>query len=226
LVHWRVYDVALAAEKWASETAETNEVSKQILPPVSTPDGDLWGMIERDGARSLVDERDYWGVEYDEDELALVQEVDRSRRLLRDCECRARSKINWGYGGTGPYDLASVLVDDALGPLVRCPSCFGTIAVAAGLIECSVCQGDGMRPGLWELQGACNWLTARLAQIPSLESASADSPPGAQWHIRRTDLLDFVVRKAAELATDNDEASAEDDDGGDDIDATEPSVPG
>jgi len=61
------------------------------------------------------------------------------------------------------------------------------------------------------MQSACNWLTSRLSRVPSQSLSSDDSPSGAQWHIRRTDLLDLVVRKAAELAQDDDsEPSPED----------------
>ncbi len=109
LVHWRVYDVAKAASKWAAESDGDREPAKPALPPVVTPDGDLLDLIKERGALALVDERDYWGVEYGEDKLVLIQEADRSRRLLRDSECRARSHINWGYGGSGPYDLATLV---------------------------------------------------------------------------------------------------------------------
>ncbi len=153
LVHWRVFDVALAASRWTVESESDRVAAKPTLPAVLTPDGDLLEMIKRHGARALVDERDYFGVEYDDEELVLVQEADRSRRLLRDSECRARSRINWGYGGSGPYDLASLLVADALGPLAYCPSCFGAIGAAGGLIDCQACE-NGMRPGLWEMQRA------------------------------------------------------------------------
>jgi hypothetical protein len=207
LVHWRVYDVALAASRWAEGLA-SGDRAKPTLPPVTTPDIDLLAMIESEGGRSLVDEREYWGVVYGEDELVLIQEADRSRRHLRDCECRARSRINWGYGGSGPYDLASLLVADSLGPLAYCPSCFGTIGVAAGLIQCPVCE-DGMRPELSEMQRACNWLTSRLAQVPGLIRMTEDTPPGAQWHLRRTDLLGFMVRKIAEFSADDDCEDAE-----------------
>ena len=213
LVHWRVYDVAAAASRWTAESESDRVAAKPALPAVLTPDGDLLEMIKRLGARALVDERDYWGVEYDEDELVLVQEVDGSRRLLRDGECRARSRINWGYGGSGPYDLASLLVADALGPLAYCPSCFGAIGAAAGFVQCPVCE-DGMRPGLWELQRACNWLTSRLAQAPGILRVTENTPPGAQWHIRRTDLLDFLVRKIAEFSADDDLEDAPDGSGG------------
>lgn len=213
LVHWRVYDVAVAASTWTTESEGDRGAAKPALPPVLTPDGDLLELLKRHGPRALVDERDYWGVEYDEDELVLVQEADRSRRLLRDSECRARSRINWGYGGSGPYDLASLLVADALGPLAYCPSCFGTIGAAGGLIDCPACE-NGMRPGLWEMQRACNWLTSRLAQAPGLLPVTEDTPPGAQWHLRRTDLLDFLIRKIAEFSEDDDPEDQPDDSDG------------
>ncbi|MFI5036673.1 MAG: hypothetical protein ACHQFZ_10770 [Acidimicrobiales bacterium] len=201
LVHWRVFDVTMAASHWI-DAAKAGGNSAPVLPPVETPDADLFALIGDRGAQSLVDERDYWGVEHD-DELVLVQEADRSRRLLRDCECKARSKVNWGYSGTGPDDLAEILVADALGPLAYCPSCFGTIGIAAGLIECPVCE-HGMRPDLWKLHRACDWLTSLLSQVPVAQGSSVDAPPGAQWHIRRTDLLDFIVSQASEFEADDD----------------------
>lgn len=201
LVHWRVYDVAEAASNWIAEWDGDRRPVRPTLPAVSIPGGDLLGMIKQHGARALVDERDYWGVESGEDCLVLVQEADQSRRLLRDSECRARSKISWGYGGTGPYNLATLLVADVLGPLAYCPSCCGAIGVAAGLIACPVCE-NGMRPELWEMQHACNWLTAHLARKPGLLPVTEDTPPGAQWHIRRSDLLEFLAHKVTEPRAD------------------------
>lgn len=199
--HWRVYDVAAAADRWIATSHGDRTAPKPTLPAVSIPGGDLLGMIKQHGARALVDERDYWGVEYGEDCLVLVQEADQSRRLLRDSECRARSEISWGYDGTGPYNLATLLVADALGPLAYCPSCCGTIGVAAGLIACPVCE-NGMRPELREMQHACNWLTAHLARKPGLLSVTEDTPPGAQWHIRRSDLLESLAHKVTEPRAD------------------------
>ncbi len=60
-----------------------------------------------------------------------------------------------------------------------------------------------MRPELGKMQRACNWLTSRLAQVPGLLPMTEDAPPGAQWHLRRTDLLDFLVRKIAQLSEDD-----------------------
>jgi hypothetical protein len=201
LVHWRVFDVALAARRWA-EAAKTGEDSTPVLPSVETPDADLLALIRDRGAKSLVDERDYWGIKLGEDDLVLAQEADRSRRLLRDGECKARSKINWGSGAGD--DLAEILIADALGPLVYCPSCFGTIGVAAGLIECPICE-HGMRPDLWKLNRACDWLTSQLSKVPLGSGASDDTPADAHWHIRRTDLLDFVVGHALEPDDDDDD---------------------
>lgn len=38
--------------------------------------------------------------------------------------------MEWGYGGSGPADLARSLLIDALGPAAACPLCNGTVYVA------------------------------------------------------------------------------------------------
>jgi len=38
--------------------------------------------------------------------------------------------MEWGYGGSGPADLARSLLIDALGPAAACPLCNGTVHVA------------------------------------------------------------------------------------------------
>lgn len=214
LVHWRVYDVALAATKWISESVVDRRATKPVLPAVLTCDRGLLELIHHQGARALVDERDYWGVEYSQGNLVLIQEADRSRRLLRDTECRARAQFTWGYGGSGPSYLADLLVADALGPLAYCPSCFGTIGAAGGLIDCPACD-DGMRPEVWEMRSACNWLTSRLARATDGLRMIADAPLGAQWHLRRTDLLNFLMCKVTELSAEDgpDDESYRDSDG-------------
>lgn len=116
------------------------------------PDIDLLGLIKLKKAKGLVNERHYWGVPDGEDHLVLVEEADRSRRLLRDCECRSRGRTAWGYGGTGPSNLASVLLADALGPLSYCPSCLGMIAVSGGLISYTL-RKDGNRVGFGSWKG-------------------------------------------------------------------------
>jgi hypothetical protein len=54
------------------------------------------------------------------------------------------------------------------------------------------------------MQRACNWLTSRLARAPGLIRMTENTPSGAQWHLRRTELLDFLVGKIAEFSADDD----------------------
>ena len=93
--------------------------------------------------------------------------------------------MTWGYGGAGPNRLAEVLVDDdALGALTYCPSCWGTIGVAAGRVQCTLCT-DGMRPELSDMTRGCRWITRRSGQ-QAKPGLWENAPPGAQWHISRT----------------------------------------
>jgi len=190
-IHWRLFDVADEAYRWACKKLEAGESEPPTLPSVSTPDADLRWLIDTAGAKSFVDEREYWGIDVGDDPIIYVQEADRSRRLLRDCQGRARSQFSWGYGGTGPHTLAAVLVADMLGNLAYCPSCFGTIGAGGGFVNCPLCDGDGLRRrDLWALHGACYNVTADLSKRvdPRLESFEG-SPLAAQWRLTRIDFL-------------------------------------
>jgi hypothetical protein len=209
-IHWRLFDVASEAHRWVCKRLDTGESTPAVLPPVTTPDADLRTLITTFGAEKLVDERQYWGIESGEDSLVAVEEVDRSRRLLRDCEERARAKFTWGYGGTGPHNLGAALVADMLGTFAYCPSCFGAVAAGGGLVTCPSCDGDGLRRELWSLHSACYHVTASLPKKPdpSLQD-SGNTPPGAQWRLSRTDFLQHAFRISDDLAVD-DEADEDD----------------
>jgi hypothetical protein len=200
-IHWRLFDVASAAHRWSSTKLDTGESTPAVLPPVMTPDGNLRSLIATFGAEKLVNERQYWGVEYGEDYLVLIEEADRSRRLLRDCEGKARTQFTWGYGGTGPDNLGAALVADMLENFIYCPSCFGASPAGGGLVKCPSCEGDGLRRNdLWALQRACYHVTAGLSrqQDPALHD-SDNAPYGAQWRITRTEFLQRAFRVVDEL---------------------------
>jgi hypothetical protein len=186
--HWRLFDVASEVTRWIHGRLETNSALPPTLSTVGTPDGDLRALVEEFGAARLVDERRYWGVTSGNDCLVYVEEADCSRRLLRDHEGRARGEFAWGYGGAGPHNLAQALVEDILGPLINCPSCFGMVAVAGGLVQCPLCA-DGLRGELGELQSACAEITARLSRKPDASLVGQGGPDGAEWCLTRTGLL-------------------------------------
>jgi hypothetical protein len=58
--------------------------------------------------------------------------------------------FSWGYGGSGPADLARSLLADHLGPdKALCPQCqgLGTIERPDSLTSCNVCWGEGLTFG-------------------------------------------------------------------------------
>ncbi len=199
-IHWRLFDVARAALRWARTKLETGEPLPAVLPPVTTPDAELRSLITTFGAERLVDERTYWGVEAGKDYFIFVEEADRSRRLLRDCEERARAQFAWGYGGTGPSNLGEVLVADMLGPLAYCPSCFGAIGAGGGLVKCPSCGGAGLRRDLLSLQGALCHKVASLPREPDPSLLTSEAcPSGAHWRMSRTHFLQRAFQLVDEL---------------------------
>jgi hypothetical protein len=204
-IHWRLFDVTFETHRWLTAKLTTGESSPAALPPVSSPQTDLRSLIDTYGAQNLVDERQYWGVESGDDCFVLVEEEDRSRRLLRDCEQRARAQFTWGYGGTGPHQLGEALVADLLGTLAYCPSCFGAISAGGGLVECPSCDGDGLRRNeLRSLHRAVYHLAASLPKKPdpSLQEFE-DAPPEAQWRLSRRGLLQMALRISDDLAAED-----------------------
>jgi hypothetical protein len=200
-VHARLFDVTNEAYLWVTERLATGRPVPASLPPVSTPDADLRSLIAAFRARSLVDERHYWGVESGGECIVLVEEADHSRRLLRDYEGRAGRIFAWGDKGTRSYALAGAIVADMLGTLAYCPSCFGAIPAGGGLVECPTCDGSGLRQkDLKSLHRACFDIIAELPELPdpSLQD-SQRSPLGAQWRMARTELLERALQLADEL---------------------------
>ena len=200
---WRTFDVASAARRW-TDNPDAVDPAGVVLPTVETPDADLGGMVAEIGAAALVDERHYWGVERRHESLVMIEEVDASRAscvtasyalgrapvptISPRCSFRTRSVTSW------------------------CPSCFGAIAVAGDLIECSVCEGNSVRPEVWGLQSAAHWMTALLSSDPGRGPVGGGAPHGAEWHVACSDLLRFLVEKATELREEEDG----EDDGNDD----------
>jgi hypothetical protein len=204
-IHCRLFDVAYEAHQWAIRRLATGQPGSAVLPRVTTPNADLRSLLAAFGAKKLVNERQYWGIEAGEDYLVLVEEADRSRRVLRDCEGRARAQFTWGYGGTGPHNLSEALVADILGLSPTALPCFGAIPASGGLVKCPSCDGDGLRRhDLHLLQRACYRITAGLPNQPDAALQDADRPPpGAQWRLTRTEFLQRAFQAADELYTED-----------------------
>lgn len=130
-------------------------------------------------------EATYHGLANTENEyLVVVEEVDGSRRLLRDFDAAARSAFAWGGGSTGPWNLAEALVKDILGDQARCPWCRGASVFAAGQARCLTCDNSGLHPVLFRI-------IERLLTnaIYDIEELAEPLIPEASWSIRRSALL-------------------------------------
>jgi len=110
--------------------------------------------------------------------LVIVQMLDGSRRVLRDRNLRT-GNLTWGYGGTGPHNLARALVLDVLADYHRCPDCLGTIALAANSVVCGACSNSGVRHGAGRARSAA--LAKIIANLPD------------EFERSRIDLLRSIV---------------------------------
>jgi len=56
--------------------------------------------------------------------------VTHDRRALPHIIRHSPTGMEWGYGGSGPADLARSILIDALGPAALCPACLGSKRLA------------------------------------------------------------------------------------------------
>jgi hypothetical protein len=119
-----------------------------------------------------------------------VEVVDRIgdgelRVPLRHVVKHSPSGFSWGYGGSGPADLALSILVDALGIEAQCVACHGTGKVLdPEEIEpsehpCWDCWGDGIAPAV----------TAAYQTFK--EEAIAPRPMDVPWRITRAMVLEW-----------------------------------
>ena len=126
-------------------------------------------------------DRTYRDIKRCDGRLVMVTEADGSNRLLRDYEVRARGQFSWGYGGTGPHNLADAMILDLLDDFARCPTCLGAAPSAAELIRCKSCEGSGVRP--WLAEAASILVTKVISSLPREQN----------WNLTRSQLLAILM---------------------------------
>ncbi len=94
--------------------------------------------------------------------LITVEMSDHSRRILRDQDLRA-DDLTWGYYGSGPHDLSTVLLADMLADQRWCRDCLGVIPLAANMIKCISCSNTGSLRGT--MQGESDLLTNVIGKL-------------------------------------------------------------
>jgi hypothetical protein len=158
-------------------------MTRRPRPPAA---GGWPGRAPKDGS---IADRTYIGLR-DPDGTAHVAVEDRRgrRRPLRHAAVHSPTGFEWGYGGSGPADLALALLLDALGEASRLPrSCFGPHSQAiADIVD---------RTRAWRLHQAFKWrVIARLprhvpAHRPYAEAPVADVLPAVEeWRLRADDI--------------------------------------
>lgn len=89
------------------------------------------------------------------------------------------SGFDWGYGGSGPAELALNLLVDALGALLpMCPRCKGRGRYRGQ--RCYECQGLQIADALWRVHHDFKW--AFIAGLPD-----------RRWSIDRVDVVQWWI---------------------------------
>lgn len=100
----------------------------------------------------------YTGRRTDSGTVVRVQEISEHGTVLFDRPLRHHVKhsptgLEWGYGGSGPADLARSLLIDALGPKATCTTCDGGQVIVLDTDEPRIPDRDEWRR-LKELQAS------------------------------------------------------------------------
>ena len=158
------------------------------------PDGAVvyhgYGNTDRAGARLVTVERD-------------GQLLGELRHVMR----HSPTGMSWGYGGSGPADLARSLLVDALGGTAHCATCAGR-----GQLACRI-TGDTEDPapvttpydpqlhssphgGEWEVVTCWDCDGDGLIPIPyqAFKREIVAGLPDDQWVLTRAEILDWLAR--------------------------------
>lgn len=177
---WRVSLIEDTGELYAQRQVEGEPVVELLAEGVSRLGAELvlegWAercggprslswvrsrMASRNPATEPEDEVEYVGVREGLHGLpkvyvrAEVGRIDREVRELRHVVRHSPDGFEWGFGGSGPADLALSILADALGPASRCAACRGDREVDGTL--CLDCGGSGLSEALRETYQGFKW---------------------------------------------------------------------
>lgn len=116
---------------------------------------------------------------YGETRVYVVHDDGRRGRLEHRIFCHSAGGFDWGYGGSGPSELALNLLAHALGDESTCPRCKGTRRYRAS--RCFECAGVGVADPVWRAHQDFKW--AFIAGLPE-----------NRWSLERSDVLEWWSR--------------------------------
>jgi len=116
--------------------------------------------------------------------------------LLPHVSHHSPTGMSWGYGGSGPADLARSLLIAALGPAAACPECRGTGKVTydgdGQPVPCGTLQADESDP---ESVFPCDGCEDGYRQLPHQNFKAATVArwdPEGEWVFSRAQLLQWL----------------------------------
>lgn len=128
---------------------------------------------------------DYVGVRiYGRTVVEVVFDDGHREKLPHRVICHSPSGFDWGYGGSGPAELALNILVDALEDRARCTVCKGKTRYRGGM--CPGCRGLGIADEVWRAHQEFKWTW--IAGLPE-----------RSWSIALVDVLEWWDRIGAQL---------------------------
>jgi len=122
-----------------------------------------------------------------------------SRDPLRHVIRHSPTGLEWGYGGSGPADLARSLLIDALGPAAACPVCHGAGQVA---FDEATGHDEAFDPARHDAAAAYECICDDgFRQLPyqDFKWDVVSKWQGDQWRIGRPEIIGWLINHGCDV---------------------------
>jgi hypothetical protein len=124
--------------------------------------------------------------------------------LLPHMRGHAGTEFAWGYGGSGPAELARCLLLAVLGPAAACPACHGAARMVIGEdgreVPCGSARADEADPAMVVLCQQCDDGYRAVPHQKFKAQVVAAWDQDAEWSIDRVRVITWLRDTAPQLA--------------------------